>query len=95
MTVNGPHITGKAGQINMINQCVMSSGLEVLGTITAGGLSVLTTGTGYTKALTLSTVETTSLLDTLHAYTSTKLGLKSDITSIYTQTQANALLDAR
>ena len=85
MVLLGPNYTGTVGQINTYTKCVMSLDLEVQGAIKAGGLSVLTTGTGYTKGLTYSATETNALLDTLYAYTNTKLALKSDITSIYTK----------
>ena len=50
MLINGPNYPeALRGQISMFKKCVMLDGLEVQGAITAGGLSVLTTGTGYIK----------------------------------------------
>jgi hypothetical protein len=47
--INGSGITGKEGQTTFYKKVIMNNALEVSGAITAGGLSVLTTDTGYTK----------------------------------------------
>jgi hypothetical protein len=47
--INGSGITGKEGHTTIYNKVIMNNALEVSGAITAGGLTVLTTGTGYTK----------------------------------------------
>jgi hypothetical protein len=47
--INGSGITGKEGHMTIYNKVIMNNALEVSGAITAGGLTVLTTGTGYTK----------------------------------------------
>ena len=55
MAVNGPNYPeALRGQISMFKKCVMINDLEVQGAISAGGLSVLTTGTGYMKSQTYS-----------------------------------------
>jgi hypothetical protein len=49
MVINGSLMTGKEGHVSFFKKVTMTDALEVSGAITAGGLSVLTTGTGYTK----------------------------------------------
>ena len=76
MLINGPNYPeALRGQISMFKKCVMINDLEVQGAISAGGLSVLTTGTGYIKSQTYSTAQTTDLLAALKTYTDTQLAL--------------------
>ena len=51
----------------------MSQDLQVLGAITVGGLSVLTTGTGYIQSQTYSTAEISELLTSLTTYLNTQV----------------------
>ena len=68
----------------------MALGLEVGGAITAGGLSVLTTGTGYATTQTLTEDAINNLLHQTLAYTNNQLGLNYDITSVYPKAQADS-----
>ena len=80
IVINGPNYTDTLrGQINMYNKCVMTSDLEVQGTIKTGGLSVITTGTGYIKNETYSTAQITTLLEALKTYTDTHLEMKTPL----------------
>ena len=49
IVINGPYYPNKIGYVNIYTKVIMSDALEVSGAITTGGLSALTTGTGYTK----------------------------------------------
>jgi hypothetical protein len=60
--INGPNITGEEGQSTFYQKVIMNEALEVSGGITMGGLSVLTTGTAYTKDETLTQSEVNDML---------------------------------
>ena len=91
----GSAYTAKVGEVSFFKKVSMNQNLDVSWTMLVGGLSVLTTGTGYTKTQTLTEDEVTELMNQTLAYTDTQPGLKYDITSIFTKAQADTLLNTK
>jgi hypothetical protein len=77
--IKGPNTIGEEGQATFYNKVIMNEALEVSGGITMGGLSVLTTGTAYTKDETFTQSQTNNLLSQALAYTA------GEVTELQTQ----------
>ena len=91
----GSTYTGKVGEVTFFNKVTMNQNLDVSGAMTVGGLSALTTGTGYAQTETYSETQVNNMFNQAPAYTNSQLGVNSNAADVYTKAQTETLLNTK